>query len=97
MIQTQPLPYDKNTLVPTLSKKTFDYHYNKHYLGYVNELNTLIKGTKYHNMYFTNIILDSHKNNDSSIYNNAAQIWNHDFYWKSIDKLQKCLPKLIKL
>ena len=97
MIKAHPLPYDKNELKPTLSKDTFDYHYDRHHIRYANKLNALIEGTKYYNMLLTDIIIESHENNDTSIYNNAAQVWNHDFYWKSIGKKQKCPAKLIEL
>ncbi|EDV18440.1 uncharacterized protein TRIADDRAFT_35123 [Trichoplax adhaerens] len=97
MIKALPLPYDKNELEPTLSKNTFDYHYDKHYLGYANKLSALVDGTKYYNMLLADIIIESYKNNDTPIYNNAAQVWNHIFYWKSIGKTQKCPTKLIEL
>jgi Fe-Mn family superoxide dismutase len=97
MIKAQPLPYDKNALEPTLSIETFDYHFDKHHLGYANKLSVLIEGTKYFNFSLTDIVLESHKSNDTAIYNNAAQVWNHNFYWKSIGKPQKCPTKLIEL
>jgi len=97
MIKALPLPYDKNELEPTLSKNTFDYHYDKHYLEYANKLSALVDGTKYYNMLLADIIIESYKNNDIPIYNNAAQVWNHNFYWKSIGKTQKCPTKLIEL
>ena len=97
MIKSHPLPYDKDGLSPTLSSQTFDYHYDKHYLGYVNKLNMLIKGTRYSHMSNKNIILESCKENDQLVYNNATQVWNHEFYWKSIGKSQHCPSVLMEL
>ncbi|WPU64262.1 superoxide dismutase [Peredibacter starrii] len=71
------LPYPKEALQPHISKETFEYHYGKHHQAYVNKLNTLIKGTKFENMQLDEII----KNSEGPIFNNAAQHWNHSFFW----------------
>ena len=84
MIVLQDLPYSQELLSPTLSAETVDFHYNKHHRGYVDKLNGLIKGTDLENKGLQEIIITSHKNNNVAVYNNAAQTWNHDFYWKSI-------------
>ena len=84
MIVLQDLPYSQELLSPTLSAETVDFHYNKHHRGYVDKLNGLIKGTDFENKELQEIIITSHKNNNVAVYNNAAQVWNHDFYWKSI-------------
>ena len=84
MIVLQDLPYSQELLSPTLSAETVDFHYNKHHRGYVDKLNGLIKGTDLENKGLQEIIITSHKNNNVAVYNNAAQVWNHDFYWKSI-------------
>lgn len=81
MIHTLPeLPYDKNALAPHISAETFDYHYSKHHQAYVTNLNNLIKGTKFENMSLEEIILSS----EGGIFNNAAQVWNHTFFWHSL-------------
>lgn len=81
MIHTLPeLPYEKTALQPHISAETFDYHYSKHHLAYVTNLNNLIKGTKYETMSLEEIILGS----EGAIYNNAAQVWNHTFFWNSL-------------
>lgn len=81
MIHTLPeLPYDKSALAPHISPETFDYHYSKHHQAYVTNLNNLIKGTKFETMSLEEIILSS----DSGIFNNAAQVWNHTFFWNSL-------------
>ncbi len=72
-----PLPYDRNALAPYISAETLDYHYGKHHQAYVNNLNKLIVGTEFENMPLEEII----KKASGGIFNNAAQTWNHTFYW----------------
>lgn len=74
------LPYAMDALAPYISEETLQYHYGKHHAGYVNKLNTLIKDTEYEDMSLEQII---HQTN-GTIFNNAAQIFNHDFYWKCL-------------
>lgn len=74
------LPYAKNALEPHISQETLEYHYGKHHQAYVNKLNGLIPGTEFENMQLEEIIMKS----DGGIFNNAAQIWNHTFYWNSM-------------
>ena len=74
------LPYKHNMFEPIISRETFDYHYGKHYLGYINKLNNLIKNSEFSSMTLEEIICNSSDN----IFNNAAQVWNHEFYWMSI-------------
>ncbi len=73
------LPFEKNALEPFMSAETIDFHYGKHHLTYVNTLNSLIEWTHYEDMSLEDII----KNSEGKIYNNAAQIWNHNLFWKS--------------
>lgn len=74
------LPYAKDALIPHMSAETFDYHYSKHHNAYINNLNGLIKDTKFANMPLAEIILVS----EGNIFNNAAQMWNHTFFWNSL-------------
>jgi Fe-Mn family superoxide dismutase len=74
------LPYDKNALDPYISSETIDFHYGKHHNAYVVNLNKLITGTKFEGKSLEEIV----KNSDGGIFNNAAQIWNHTFYWNSM-------------
>ncbi len=74
------LPYAIDALAPYISEETLQYHHGKHHAGYVNKLNTLIKDTEYEDMSLEQII---HQSSDA-IFNNAAQVFNHDFYWKSL-------------
>ena len=71
------LPYAKDALSPVLSAETLDYHYGKHHQAYINNLNKLIAGTEYEDMDLETII----KNSSGSLFNNAAQVFNHNFYW----------------
>lgn len=76
------LPYAKNALEPHMSAKTFDFHHGKHHAAYVNKLNELVKGTDMEGLSLEEIILkvkdDSSK---GAVFNNAAQHWNHSFFW----------------
>ncbi|MBI5334431.1 MAG: superoxide dismutase [Fe] [Burkholderiales bacterium] len=72
-----PLPYAQDALAPHLSKETLEYHYGKHHQAYVTNLNNLIKGTEFENADLESIV----KKSQGGIYNNAAQIWNHTFFW----------------
>lgn len=71
------LPYSKDALAPTISAETIDFHYGKHHQAYVTNLNNLVKGTPFENMTLEEIIVKS----EGGIFNNAAQVWNHTFYW----------------
>ena len=74
------LPYPKNALEPHISAETLEYHYGKHHKAYVTKLNELIKGTKFENMTLEETI----KTSEGLIFNNAAQTWNHTFFWNSM-------------
>lgn len=71
------LPYAKDALAPHLSAETFDYHYSKHHQAYVTNLNNLVPGTAFEGKGLEEIV----KTSSGGIYNNAAQVWNHTFYW----------------
>ena len=74
------LPYDMDALAPHISRETLEFHYGKHHQAYATNLNNLIKGTEFENFSLEDIIRKS----SGVIFNNAAQIWNHSFYWKSL-------------
>lgn len=81
MAHTLPeLPYAKDALAPHISAETIDFHYGKHHQTYVTNLNNLIKGTEFENASLEDIILKS----SGGLFNNAAQIWNHTFYWNCL-------------
>lgn len=74
------LPYSNDALLPHITPETLEFHYGKHHQAYVTNLNNLIKGTKHENQSLEEIITSS----EGGIFNNAAQIWNHTFYWNSL-------------
>ncbi len=74
------LPYANNALEPIISSKTIEFHYGKHHQTYVNNLNNLIAGTVFENLSLDDIVIKS----EEAIFNNAAQIWNHTFYWENL-------------
>lgn len=79
------LPYEKDALAPHISAETLDFHYEKHYAGYVKNLNGLIAETELAEEKLENIIQKTYTDDSkSAIFNNAAQAWNHSFYWQSI-------------
>lgn len=79
------LPYDPNALAPVISSNTIGFHYGKHHKGYVDNLNKLIAGTEYADLPLEKIITAvAGKADKAAIFNNAAQIWNHTFYWQSL-------------
>ena len=75
-----PLPYDKDALAPHISAETLDFHHGKHHQAYVTNLNKLIEGKPEASKSLEEIILSS----DGGVFNNAAQVWNHTFYWSSL-------------
>jgi len=77
MFELPKLPYALDALQPSISKETLEYHYGKHHQAYVNNLNKLIPGTEFEKMSLEDIIMKS----SGGIFNNAAQVWNHTFYW----------------
>ncbi|MCY0857911.1 superoxide dismutase [Fe] [Cupriavidus sp. D39] len=75
-----PLPYAHDALAPHISKETLEFHHDKHHQTYVTNLNNLIKGTEFENSTLEDIV----KKSSGGIFNNAAQVWNHTFYWDSL-------------
>ena len=79
-IELPPLPYDRTALEPHVSGETIDYHYGKHHKAYVDNLNKMIEGTEFADMALEDIIRKS----EGGMFNNAAQVWNHTFYWNCL-------------
>ncbi len=79
-IELPALPYEKNALAPHISEETLEFHYGKHHQTYVTNLNNLISGTSFADASLETIISRS----EGGMFNNAAQIWNHTFYWNSL-------------
>ena len=74
------LPYAKNALAPHISQETLEFHYGKHHQTYVDNLNDLLPGTEFESLSLEDII----KKSSGDLFNNAAQAWNHSFYWNSL-------------
>jgi superoxide dismutase, Fe-Mn family len=79
-LELPALPFDMNALEPYISKMTLECHYGKHYLAYITNLNKLLTGTKYKNLDIETII----RLTDGPVFNNAAQVWNHSFYFECL-------------
>jgi len=89
MIHELPkLPYELDALAPVISKQTLEFHYGKHHQAYVNNLNNLIVGTKFENLDLESVIRES----DGGVFNNAAQIWNHTFYFNTFSPKPQLEP-----
>lgn len=74
------LPYPMDALAPHISKETLEFHYGKHHQTYVNNLNNLIKGTEFESSSLEDIV----RRSSGGVFNNAAQVWNHTFYWNGL-------------
>lgn len=84
-ITLPPLPYPENALDPVVSANTLSFHYGKHHKAYVDNLNKLIAGTPLEGQPLEKIILESAgKADKQGVFNNAAQVWNHTFFWNSM-------------
>ena len=75
-----PLPWPRDALAPHISAETIDYHYGKHHQAYVTNLNNLVKGTEFEQATLEDIVRKS----SGPVFNNAAQVWNHTFYWNGL-------------
>lgn len=83
-ITPAPLPYADDALAPVISAKTVSFHYGRHHAGYAKTLNGLVVGTKYEGLSLEEVVVSSRDAGDVAVFNNAAQTWNHDFYWNSL-------------
>ena len=79
-IELPALPYDRTALEPHISAETIDFHYSKHHQAYVTNLNNLIVGTEFENADLESIVRKA----QGGLFNNAAQVWNHTFYWNCL-------------
>lgn len=83
------LPYEMDALAPLMSKETLEFHYGKHHQTYVNKLNELIEGSKFEELSLEDIV----KTSEGGVFNNAAQVFNHDFFWNSLTPNQGKIPE----
>ncbi|HMN14931.1 MAG TPA: superoxide dismutase [Bellilinea sp.] len=97
-VELPKLPFAEDALAPVISAETIQYHYGKHHNAYVNALKDLIKGTDLEGKTVEEIIVATEgKADKKKIFNNAAQIWNHNFYWESLAKGLKKTDKKVDL
>ncbi|RXK02594.1 superoxide dismutase [Fe] [Arcobacter sp. CECT 8989] len=82
------LPYELDALEPQMSKETLEFHYGKHHQTYVTKLNGLIEGTKFENLSLEEIV----KSSEGGVFNNAAQVLNHDFFWNGLTPNGSVIP-----
>lgn len=83
--ELKPLPYSDSSLQPVISGNTLNLHYGKHHKTYIENTNKLISGTRYADMTLEEIVITAANDSENiSLFNNAAQVWNHNFYWKSL-------------
>ena len=78
------LPFDRSALEPHMSSNTLSFHYDRHHKGYAKKLEKLVKDTDYENLSLEETIVKARKEAQIDILNNAAQVWNHNFFWKSL-------------
>src|SRR5438105_4307482 len=84
-ISLPPLPYPEDALAPVISARTLSFHHGKHHKAYVDKVNELVSGTELEGQSLEKIVMASvGKSDKTELFNNAAQAWNHDFYWHSL-------------
>lgn len=88
-IELPQLPYAMDALQPFISKQTIEFHYGKHHQTYVDNLNKLVEGTEFENSSLEEMI----RRSNGGIFNNAAQVWNHTFYWESLTPASTGVPQ----
>jgi len=84
MFELPSLPFDTSSMIDFCSAETFDYHHGKHHAGYIKKLNTTIENTADANKDLETLIRESYTSQNLAIFNNAAQHWNHSFFWQTL-------------
>jgi Fe-Mn family superoxide dismutase len=92
MFKLPQLAFKDDALAPTITAEGFTYHYGKHHQTYVNNLNNLVKNSIYENLTLIDIIIESSKTNDTPVFNNAAQHFNHSFFWNCLSDKKEQKP-----
>ncbi len=93
MIHSLPeLPYAPDALAPAISAETVEFHYGKHFQTYIDNLNKMIEGSPYEDMEIEEIVMKA----GGAVFNNAAQAWNHDFYFRTLSPVQTEIPDLLR-
>ncbi len=93
MIHSVPeLPYSQDALAPVISAETIEYHYGKHFQTYVDNLNKMIEGSPYEDMEIEDIVMKA----GGAVFNNAAQAWNHNFYFQTLTPAPVGIPEILE-
>ncbi len=87
-----PLPWQPDALAPIISAETIEYHYGKHHMTYVTNLNKLIAGTSFADATLEEIVQKA----EGPVFNNGAQVWNHTFYWESLTPGGAAMPESVQ-
>ncbi|MGM5632074.1 superoxide dismutase [Apibacter raozihei] len=88
-----PLPYDRHALAPVITEETLDYHYGKHHAAYVNNLMNIVSDSKFNNLSIEEMIKTGFETHNEGLFNNAAQHWNHTFFWNCLSPHGGKTPK----
>lgn len=91
--QLPDLPFDKNAFGDIMSAQTFDFHHGKHHNAYVGKTNAAIEGTDLANASLATVIRKAKESGNGGLFNNAAQIWNHSFFWLCLSPDNVAMPK----
>jgi superoxide dismutase, Fe-Mn family len=94
-----PLPFEEDALEPVVSARTISFHYHKHHQTYVDTLNKLVQGTRFAAMKLEEVVratAGSAQPTEQKIFNNASQVWNHDFYWRSLSAEKPAIDGQLK-
>jgi len=94
-----PLPFEEDALEPVISARTISFHYHKHHQTYVDTLNKLVQGTRFAAMKLEEVVratAGSAQPTEQKIFNNAGQVWNHDFYWRSLSAQKPTIDGQLK-
>lgn len=87
-----PLPFDKTAFGDVMSAETFDYHHGKHHNAYVGKANDMVKGTDLEGASLSKVIVAAKDKGNKGLFNNAAQIWNHSFFWHCLSPEEQTVP-----
>ncbi len=87
-----PLPFDKTAFGDVMSAETFDYHHGKHHNAYVGKANDMVKGTDLEGASLSQVIVAAKEKGNKGLFNNAAQIWNHTFFWHCLSPEGQSIP-----
>jgi len=95
-VTLMPLPYAQDALAPAISRQTLEFHHGKHHKAYVDKTNALIDGTPLARVSLEEIVREAHRRGDNALFSQAAQVWNHGFYWQSLQPVASVPPQSLE-